>query len=305
MHLLIFTSLLSTYIYGIFVDYRFLFIQLTIIGIYFLFYYLKDHGKTTLRKKIKMSLWGRPENPSCFCTLDLNCEIIDKFIASYNKTNPDAPISYTHLFMKIMGNSLNKSPNANGSIVFGQYYPYTGVKITTLVAVGKKNLSGVTVYNCDSISLNEIRKKTNPVIKQIKKDKFEEHNQQMKLTSLFPTFLVSFLLKLASFVSYFLRLNIKTFRVKKHSFGTILLTNISHVKYYNSFAPLVNFLNAIMVVAICKPKDEVVVENDQMVIRKMIKVKITFDHRYADAATIHPTIKEIYRLAENPQDLLL
>jgi pyruvate/2-oxoglutarate dehydrogenase complex dihydrolipoamide acyltransferase (E2) component len=251
-----------------------------------------------------MSLWGRPESPSCFCTLDLNCEIIDKFIDSYNKKNPNNHITYTHFFMKLMGKSLYKSPSANGAIIFGQFYPYTGVKITTLVAVGKRNLSGVTVHNCQSLTFNEIRDKTNPAIKQIKNDKYEEHNQQMKLTFSLPTFVVSFLLQLASFASYFLRLSIKIFRVKKHSFGTILLTNVSEMKYYNSFAPLVNFTNAIMVTTICKPKDEVVVENDQMVIRKMLKLKITFDHRYADAASIHPTIKEIYRLAENPEDLL-
>jgi hypothetical protein len=207
--------------------------------------------------------------------------------------------------MKLLSKSLHQAPFANGAITFGQFYPYTGVKITTLVAVGKKNLSGVTIHNCQSLSLKEIRSKANPKIKEIKTDRFEEHNQQMKLTFPLPTFIVSFLLQTASFVSYYLRLSLKIFRVKKHSFGTILLTNITNMKYYNSFAPLVNFTNAIMVAVICKPKEEVVVENDNMVIRKMMNLKVTFDHRYADGATIHPMIKEIYRLAKNPEDLLL
>lgn len=305
MHVVIFGSILSSFLYGLLVNFKLFQIQFGIIMIYFIGHYLKNRQQTSIKQKILMSAWSRPQNASFYFTIELNCEIIDKFISDHNQGNPENRITYTHFFIKLLGKSLKTCPDTNGSIVFGHFYPFRNVKMTTLVAVQKKNLSGVHIENCESLSFEQIRNKTNPSIKDIKYDKFEEHNQQMKLTLPLHSSIVSLLLQFANFISYYMRVSFKLFRIRKHSFGTIVLTNISKMNFFNSHAPLVNFINAPFVIAICKPKDKVVVaENDQMIVRKMINLSVTFDQRYADAATIEPMVKKIYHLAKHPKELL-
>ena len=235
-----------------------------------------------------MSTWNAPHDPSCYGTLDLDCEIIDKFLENYNSKNPDAKITYTHFFMKLIGLGIEKAPDANGTIAFGQFVPFKGVNISTLVAVGKKNLTGVTVSNCQKLSLSEIRKKTNARIKKIKTDKDEDTNHQINTIKFIPAFIIECIIDITSFISYSLGIGFKFLRIKKYSFGNIILTNVSPLPFIDTFAPLVNFSEAFMVAVICKPKLRAIVgPNRKMEIRKMIKLNVTFDHRYADAANIN------------------
>ena len=305
MHLFTVTSIVSTFLYGILFDWRLLCLQLLIIGIYMIGHKLNDHGRTSTRRKIQMGSWGAPQDPSCYGVMEFDCEIVDEFIASYNKKHPDEKITYTHFFMKALGQSVAKSPDANGTIAFGQFVPFNGVHINTLVDIDGKNLAGVTVSNCDKISFSEMRKKTNSAVKKIKSKKDANFKEQMKIAKMLPSFMMACLLQFSSFLSYYLGIDVAAVKIKKYQFGNVVLTNASSMEVYNTFAPLVNFCNAIVVAVICKPRDKVVVGEDrQMQVKKIIQLNMTFDHRYADAMSIHPTIKELYRLVANPQDML-
>lgn len=304
MHIFTFTSLLSTFLYGLLVDSRLLFIQLFIIALYFVGSYMNNHGRTSVRKKIAMSSWSAPQDPSCYGTMEFDCEIIDDYIKTFNQKNPKANISYTHFFMKVLGNSFIKSPQANGTIAFGQFVPFDSVNINTLVDIDGKNLAGVTVENCDKLSLKEIRTKTNEKVKKIKNKSDEQLKDQMKIAKMLPAPLMSLLLQFSSFVSYYLGMGLRSVKIKKYQFGNVIVTNVSKMEVYDTFAPLVNFTNAIIIAVICKPKDKVVVNDKrEMVIKKMMNLNVTFDHRYADAMTVQETIKEIYKLCANPEKL--
>ena len=265
----------------------------------------RNHGLTSTRKKIAISTWKAPEDPSLFGNLEFDCEKIDNFLNSYNKKNPEAKLTYTHFFMKVMGVGFTKSPTINGTIAFGNFIPFEGVHVSTLVDVEGKNLVSVTVNDCDSLSLPEIRKKANGNIKKMKMKKDENVKEQMKLINLLPTPIVSCVVQISSFVSYFLGKDFKPLKLKKYQFGNILVTNISSIDLDFAFAPLTNFTGAVMVVVICKPKEKIVVnEKKELVVRKMININITVDHRYGEGATLEPIIQEMYRLVDNPHEML-
>lgn len=305
MHLFTFTSLASTFIYAFLYDWRLLSIQLTIISLYYLGARLRSRGKTTTRNKIQMGTWGAPQDTSAYGTIEVDCGIIDDFIEKYNQKNPDARISYTHFFMKLIGMSIAKAPRINGTIAFGEFVPFEGVNVNTLVDIDGKNLAGVTVQNCDSLSLSEIRTKTNSKVKALKTKKDENVKEQMKIAKMLPSSIMACLLEISTFITYNLGLDFKALRLKKYQFGNVVITNVTKMGINHVFAPLVNFTRSICIVVLCSPEDRVVVdENKEMVVKKMMNVNITFDHRYADAAAVQPVIKELKTVASNPEKML-
>ena len=265
---------------------------------------MNNHGRTTTRRKIAMASWGAPQDPSCYGTMEFDCEIIDNYIEAFNKKNPKAKITYTHFFMKVLGNSFYLSPEANGTIAFGQFVPFNSVNINTLVDLDGKNLAGVTIENCEKLSLSEIRLKTNEKIKKIKLRKDANVKEQMKIAKMLPAPVMSVLMVVTSFISYYLGMGVKALKIRKYNFGNVVLTNVSKMEVYDTFAPLVNFTGAIIVAVICKPREKVVVnKNREMEIKKVMTFNVTFDHRYADAMSVRKTIQEIYNLCAEPEKL--
>lgn len=302
MHLMVFTSIASTFLYGLIFDWRLMFIQATIIMLYFLGSrsYSKTQ-KTSVRRKIAMSSWGQPSEPSCYGNMEINAEKIDIFIEKYNEANPKARISYTHVFLSAIGKAFAKVPGINGKLVFGNFVPFHSVDINTLVSVNDgKNLNGVTVRNCDTLNLAEIRSQVNAMIKKTKTNKDDDFKEQVKMGKMLPACILSLLIALSSFISYSLGISVGLFRLKKHSFGSIILTNVTKMNVTNTFAPLVNFAQSICVIVMCKPELRPVVdEHGEIVVRKMMNVNVTFDHRYADGHQGSLLVEEIYHALDN------
>jgi pyruvate/2-oxoglutarate dehydrogenase complex dihydrolipoamide acyltransferase (E2) component len=305
MHLFTFTSIASTFLYAILYDWRLLFIQSTIIFLYFLGAYLRSHGKTSVRKKIAQGSWGAPQDTSVYGTVEVDMDIVDNFIGSYNKKNPDNKITYTHFFMKLVANSMSKVPRINGTYAFGEFIPFEGIHMNTLVDIEGKNLTGVTVNNCEQLSFKEIRQNLNYKIKKIKMKKDEDTKEQMKIAKMLPSCVMACLLEFSSFITYTLGVSFKPLKLKKYPFGNIILTNASKTSIQHAYAPLVNFSRAILLVVLCSPYDKPVVnEKREVEVRKVMNVNMTFDHRYADAMTVQPVFEEFIRLVKNPELML-
>ena len=296
---------MSIFLYGLFVDQKLLLLQEIIIALYFVGYYIKDHGKTSPRKKLSFSTWGAPKNPAMYGTAELDCQKIDDFIESFNRKHPETPITYTHFFLKVIGKCMEESPSMNGMLAFGQYVPFDNVNVTTLVSVGKGQLTGITIKNVNKLSMFEIRTKTRPKIREMKKDKNKEFSTKKALYKIFPCFMIDTLTQLVSFLSYSVGLGIKALGVKQYSFGNVLFTNVSSMVYHKAFGSLISFTRAVVVFTLCRPEERAIVDsNDQIVIRKMVNFNLSIDHRFVDAAGLQALMKAIYKYSGNPQLLL-
>lgn len=305
MQIFVFSSICSTFLFGMLFDYRMFLIQLGIVLVYFYGSWKRGCGKTSITKKISMSLWGSPQEPVVLCGLEFNCEKIDNFIESYNKKHPKGRITYTHVFMKIIALSFKKTQKLNGTIAFGHFIPFENVSVTTLVDVEGKNLLSATVKDCNLLPMEELRRQTNAQIKTLKTKKDKSANTQMGLVKILPTAVVSCLVQITYFISYLLGRDVGPVKIKKYNFGNVVVTNVSSMKYYNSFAPLSNFTGCVILLVICKPQKKVVSDaNKNPMVRKMIKVNITVDHRFGEGQTMNPIVSNAYRLIDNLDELI-
>lgn len=300
MHLFVFTSLASTFIYGLFCDWRLLAIQLAIIALYFaLAQRYNGRSHTPMRKKIVMSVWGEPNDSSCFAQLQVDSGNIDQFLIQYNNDHPGQTITYTHYFLKALGIVFNQIKGINGKLVFGRFVPFDSVNINTMVNIDNKDLGSAIVPNCQLKSLSQIRESLNHKVKLLKMKKDKDFNAHSKLAKRLPTVLVGVIMHLMSFCSYFLE--IQTKKLKPNFLSNIVLTNVTDMEIVDSFAPNAAFGRTMCTVVLNKPTYRPVADqNLQVVVKKIMNVNITFDHRFADGAQGSFMALKLKEIISNP-----
>jgi pyruvate dehydrogenase E2 component (dihydrolipoamide acetyltransferase) len=305
MHVLKATAYFSIFAYAILYNWKLLQLQvLFLIGYFFMSFLIEKKNPTPIRKKTALATWNSPGDPSVFNNLEVDVGILDKFIAKHKQKNPDENITYTHLMLKALAYTIKSIKNLNSTIAFGSYRSIKDVNISCLVDVKGTNLAPMLVRNVNRLNVGEIQQQIKSKIKHLKTKKDKDFNHQMGIVNFLHSSLVSVVISLSSFISYYLGQEIKVLKIKKYGFGTAVLTNCTNMEIYNSFAPLVPFTKSMCVAVLCKPKLRPVVdEKGEIVVKNMMNINVTFDHRYADGFQASLMIKNMYHFINNMDTL--
>lgn len=305
MHVLKVSAILSVYVYAIFYNWDLLKILLLFLGGYYVMGFLVERqNRTSMRKKTALSSWNSPGDPSVFNNLELEADKLDSFIERHRQKFPEERVTYTHLVLKSLAYTIKSIKGLNSTISFGGFRQIKDVDISCLVDVEGTNLATLVVRDCNLLSVGQIQQQIKSRVKKLKTKKDEDFNHQMGVVNSLHSSLVSCVLELSSFISYYLGRDIKPLKIRKFGFGTAIVTNCSNMEIYNSYAPLVPFTKCMCVVLICKPKMRPVVdEHGQVVARKMVNINVTFDHRYADGTDASRMIKNMYHFFDNMDTL--
>ena len=147
----------------------------------------------------------------------------------------------------------------------------------------KVDLSGATLYDVENKSLAEICDEFNAKVEIVRarKDPALEKTRQAFLG--IPYFALNGALRLISFLSYTLNLDLRRFGIPQDPFGSIMITNIGSLGLDTAYVPLVPYSRVpILWSRSARCKDVPVVEDGQVVPGKVMRVNATFDHRFID-----------------------
>lgn len=307
MNLFKVSILASNFLYAIIYQPKLLYIQLSIITIYFIASFLySSRSKTSVRKKISISTWGRPNDGKLMGEVPLNCEIIDNFIKKFNQKNPETKITYTHFFAKVIGIVFGEMKKFSGKIAFGELVPATELNIGFTIDVGGKNLGLKTVKNCDSLPLSQLKENSRKGFKDVKSNKDQKFNRELKAMKLMPSAFIQFFLDVGAFCSYWMEFSLPQKKIFKDQCGTVLITNLSKFSMPVAYPPLTSFTKTMGIFSITEPVMTPVVEkNLEIVSRKMLNLNFTIDHRFGDGAQGHKMISRIQEIAGQPDKFLI
>jgi 2-oxoacid dehydrogenases acyltransferase (catalytic domain) len=89
-------------------------------------------------------------------------------------------------------------------------------------------------------------------------------------------------LRAIAYLIYDLDLDLSRFGIVKDTFGSAMITNVGMLGLEAAFAPLVPFSRTPLVVLVGEVQDRVVAEDGHPVVRPMLTLGVTFDHRFMD-----------------------
>ncbi|MDP6933541.1 MAG: 2-oxo acid dehydrogenase subunit E2, partial [Myxococcota bacterium] len=110
-------------------------------------------------------------------------------------------------------------------------------------------------------------------------------------------------LKLISFLQYELNIDTTRIGVPRDPFGSALVSSVGMLGIGTAYAPFFPLSRAPLVVLVGATEDRVVAEGGEPVVRKVLTLNATCDHRVIDGFHGAVIAREVKELLEHPERL--
>ncbi len=281
-----------------------------------------EKGLSTWRK-VALSTWGAPLNPTAYGVLDLDCDPALAYIARLRETSGEK-ITLTHLVGKIIALSIAAHPEVNGFVSRGRLMRRDTVDIFFQVAffddeVGKTtpregrdrsegskkaNLAGAKIRQVDDKSVVEIARELREKAEAIRARGDAETVKSASMMSRVPGPFVGLALRAAAYLHYDMGLDLKRFGMPNDGFGSCMVTNIGVFGLEVGFAPLLPVARVPLILTLGAVRDVARVEDGKVVARKSVSIGTAFDHRVMDGYHAGIMAKRFRQIFEHPAEEL-
>lgn len=267
----------------------------------------KSNGGSVFRK-IAMGSWNTVGDPSVYGLVEIDMSPALQYLKTLN-TSGDFKIGVTELVAKATALVLKERPEMNGLIRLGRIYLRQDVDIFFQVnipgaesdPIGKANLLGVVIKNVDQKSLFQISEELKAKSKEIKIGHENVITKTARALSFVPWQMMKWVLNFTSFLTYDLLFPVKKIGLPADPFGSMMITNVGSLGIDTAWAPLVPYSRCPLLLTIGAIQDRPWVEGKQIVIKPILRIGCTFDHRFMDGVHAAQMVKRFKQLFEKPE----
>ena len=257
-------------------------------------------------RKIAIGTWTTAYDPSVYGTMELPMDRAMEYIKEFREKTGKR-LTVTHLIARAVAEALKRCPDANSILRFNRIYLRKRIGVFMQVVMtdegeDKIDLSGVTIYDVADKSLAELADEVQEKVDVVRKRKDPALEKSRNSFRFVPFFLLNFFLKFLSFLSVTLNLDLRWMGLPKDGFGSIMITNIGTLGLDQAFVPIVPWSRVPMLLATGEVQERAVVEDGEIVIRKMMKISATFDHRIIDGFHASVMSRTLHRWLSDPYD---
>ncbi len=252
-------------------------------------------------RRIAIGTWRTTYDPTVYGTLALRADKVIAYLDAFRaRTGKRATLS--HLMAKAVAITLSEMPDANAILRWNRIYLRKDIGVFFQVAMedektGEIDLSGATIFDAHTKSLLAIVEEFESKVGAVRKKEDKNLEGSRSLFKKIPFFLLNTALDLIGWLSFTLNLDLRWAGIPKDPFGSAMVTNIGSLGLEEAYVPLVPYSRVPLLIALGTVKSEPVVENDEIVVGKMVRAFATFDHRVLDgmhAAKMSKTLRRIF-----------
>lgn len=215
--------------------------------------------------------------------LDLDASRALAYLAGLERDG-EVKITLTHLVGKAVALAIADCPEVNAIVRRGRHvYRRESVDVFFQVAYERgENLSGAKIEHADQKPLQQIASELASHAAAIRTHGEHSLRRSDRSLSRVPAALRPFVLRAVETAVYDFGLDLSAFGVPADAFGSAMVTNVGMFGLPHGFAPLVPFSRAPIVVTVGAVRDAPVVEGTAVVVRPVLPVGVTLDHRLLD-----------------------
>ena len=237
-----------------------------------------------LRRKLILSTWRSPTEGNIYGKLTVDAKNALSYLAFRSQVTGQKH-TMTHFVGRAIGQAIKETPDINGFIRFGKFVPHKEVAVSFLVALEDgKNLGQVKLSDVDQMQIQDVSKALMTKANQQRTGQDTDLKQSLAAIRLLPKILVRPTLWLTGFITSSLGWSISLFGLKKFPFGSCMITSVGMFGLDEGWAPQTPFARTPLVVLIGAVRDKPVVMNDSIVVRPLLTITATIDHRFIDGA---------------------
>ncbi len=257
-------------------------------------------------------VWDQPYDPSIYGYLDFVAEPLEAHLTKLRAEG--VRVTVTHLVARAIALALQRHPDMNVVLRRRRLYKRARIDVFLQVAIpdptglGKTDLSGVKIIDCDQKDAKTIAQEVDERIAKVRAHADPELQKSKNQIAKIPRFMLKGLLRLTSWLQREPNFRMKWAGMPKDPFGSAMVTSLGMLGVETAFAPLFPLGGPpmIMLVGAIQPRPwvEHVDGKDTLVVRRIIRLCGTFDHRVADGYHVARLAQELKRIIEQEPHLL-
>ena len=248
-----------------------------------------------------MLLFACPNRQSStvFFDIDIKAEKLEAFVKKSNDS-----FSIMNILVWAGKVALEACPEMNRFCSGNRIYLRNGVHISFTVKKDLKDKSSKTSFlklNLSKIkSFDGLSDRIKGGVSEERGDKESYSDKEHKLFAYLPNFIFSPFYKLASFLDHY---NLLPFWFYKEDglFTSLIITNLGSLKMKPGYHHLYEWGNCPIFAMVGKVKDEVVVKEGQVVVERVLPIRISFDERIEGGLVAKYGLQKFIEVLENPE----
>lgn len=252
-------------------------------------------------RKVAIASWRAPKNPQTYGLLKFEADEMMEYINRFRLLK-GKKLTPTHIVGKALGLSIKENFEVNGYVVGSNLYMRDKIDIFFQVALDEKgkDLSGLVIKDADMSSLSEIIDSMGLQAKLLKEGKDKSFNKIKKQIGNTPNIFLRLLLWILDIILYRLNIWSPILGVQRDPFGSAMVTNVASFGVDMGFVPIPAIAHVPLILAVFEVKDEAVVREGKIVVRKMITIGATLDHRVIDGVYGGKIVACLKKYIESP-----
>jgi pyruvate dehydrogenase E2 component (dihydrolipoamide acetyltransferase) len=263
------------------------------------------HDLSSWRKMAAVA-WSPPDNPLIYGGIQIDFTAGRAYIKR-RAAESGVHLTPVHLAVKAMADTLHRHPQCNGLIRKNKIYLRDHVDISVLVAVApddgldqKADLSETIIRDADRRDIVDIGETIAAGAHAIRTNTDEFLRRTKTMFERLPPFLTKIGLRLARIAEYRWNFNLRRFGIPRDPFGSLLVTNVGSLGVNMAWAPIPPFSGVPAVISVGLVEDRPVAVNGEVVVRPILPVHATLDHRLIDGYQGGRLAKTFRQIMENP-----
>jgi len=221
-------------------------------------------------------------DPQFFGDLELDAGPLLSFIEEARQSD-GVHLTMTHLVGKAVAHGLAEVPELRIRLAHGREYDRDSVDVFFIVTTGSgQELTGVKVHGADRKSAVDIARELNSRCGAIEAGDDPELGRGKALLTMLPPGLLRMALHVGAWLTSDLNLDLSRLGMPRQAFGGAMITSVGMWGVGHAYSPLAHYYRVPVLVLVGAVRKSPAVADDKLVIRPMLTVTATFDHRFVD-----------------------
>jgi pyruvate dehydrogenase E2 component (dihydrolipoamide acetyltransferase) len=250
-------------------------------------------------RRIAAASWGPPLDPQIYGDLEIDATPLLAYLEEVRDAT-GVRVTVTHVVGRALGHALAAHPDINARLVRGRFHPRESIDIFFVAAVaGGTDVSGVKIAHVDRKSLTEVASELTRRVERVRSGEAEVGGSSKAVDSL-PFSVLRRVLRLATWLTTDKNRNLKRLGLPRQPFGSAMVTSVGMFGVQKAYGPLSPLFRVPILALVSEITPKPVVIDEEIVVRPMLTVTATMDHRYLDGSHAAGLARNVRAYLENP-----
>lgn len=260
--------------------------------------------KPSFFRKLACVTWDRARDPQIYGYMNVDMSSCLAFMDRYKKKHGHK-LSVTHVILKAVALAYRKFPDLNVKVERNHLYRRNSIDVNLLVSSESGGeLSAIKLNNADKMTLAEIVGQVKKGAKGVRDDRGPDFQESKNIIKKLPVWISRIIVPVMSWLVNKRGMHFPGVGFPQDPFGTVIVTSVGMFGVETAFAPLPSIGRANAALLITEVKKKPWVEDDNIVVRPVMKLCCTLDHRVFTGYQGAMLSSEIKDILTNPKRLL-